>query len=338
MSRLAWKRGNIAVFIVVGMLGSCLPKDSRPPPAKILVQVSADDALKKGFLTDDGWRIEFDRFLMTLGRASIDGDPCNAYSEGDYERVLDLQQPSAQKLSLMYGLGTCDFGFSITHPRSDTVIGTGVSGAEALMMQTAGSDIYTAWSGQLTGIVTYVVGTATRGGETKHFTWPFRQDLFLQTCSVTTDAGSQAGLVLRGLDSVIVDLQVRGEGLFQFGPASLAFDPIAAADTNYGNNDGQVTLEELGQVPATVSGNIGGVVFVDGGIVVQPGDLDAGVVFPDLDAGRVDAGQGLTNTHTPLTAPQTLGDFMVYWLLPASVRFQDTGSCSRYISRSRRGG
>jgi len=57
MSRLAWKLRNIAAFIVVGMLGSCLPKDSRPPPAKILVQVSADDALKKGFLTDDGWRI-----------------------------------------------------------------------------------------------------------------------------------------------------------------------------------------------------------------------------------------------------------------------------------------
>jgi len=338
MSQHARKQVNTVALAILFVTGSCLPKDTRPPPAEVLVQAASDDAVQTGLTSDDGWHIVFSRYLVTLGQASINGDTCNAYAEGDYTRVLDMQQPSPQKVNLLYGLGTCQFSFALIHPREDSVIGAGVTADEALMMRTAGSDVYTSWTDQLAGINTYVVGSATKGSQSKHFAWPFRQDFYMQLCTVVTDAGPEQDLQLRQRESLSVELQVHGERLFQLGPLRRLFEPFAGADTSYGNNDGDVTLEELSRVPATVSGNLGGVTFVDGGIVIEPGALMAQAQFSSPDAGIPDAGPALPGARSPVAAPETLGDFLVYWLLPASISYQGLGICSHSPRRpSQRG-
>jgi len=320
----------------------CLPTDTRPPPASVFVEASSDEAVRSGFSTDDGWTISFTRFLITLGRTSLDGDSCNPYAEAGYERVLDMQQPSPQKVSLLYGLGQCDFSFGVVHPVSDSVIGPGVTSQEAQMMQTAGSDKYTAPTQQFSGVNTYVTGVADRGGERKIFAWSFRQDYEYQSCSIATDAGPEQGLNLRGKESNSVDLLIRGEALFQTdvdsSRAKLHFDPLAMADSIFGNNDGQVTLDELGLIPILVTGSQGvGTPFDAGSLSL--GGLDAGSFTGRFDGG-IEALDGSTSDYVAsdggLTSLGTLEDFVYLALFPTIVRYRDTGRCSSVIARTGR--
>ena len=339
-------RKSVNIAVACCSLGSagCLPTDTRPPPASVFVEASSDDAVRKGFSTDDGWNIEFTRFLITLGRTSLDGDACNPYSDARYERVLDMQQPPPQKVTLLYGLGQCDFTFSVTHPVSDSVIGAGVTSQEALMMQTAGSDKYTAPTGQLAGINTYVTGVASRGDEHKTFAWSFRQDYNYKSCTVSVDAGPAQGLNLHGHDSDTVDLLVRGETLFQTdvdpSKAKLLFEPIAMADSVFGNADGQVTLDELGLVPILVSGATGVVVPVDAGNYQGLGGFDAGNFAALLDGGFLPL-DGSVNDYVAgdggVTSVGSLEDFVYLMLFPRIVRYQDTGGCASIVARIGRG-
>jgi hypothetical protein len=319
------------------MSAGCLPTDTRPPPASVLVQASADEAIRTGVTTADGWSVKFDRFLITLGRASLDGDACNPYSDARYERILDMQQPSPQKISLLYGLGQCDFSFSVVHPVWDSVVGPGVAADEALMMQTAGSDKYTAPTGQLAGVNTYVTGTAERSGVRKTFAWSFRLDFEYQGCSSGSDAGPQ-GLTLHGNEATTVDLLVRGETLFQTDvdatSGKLQFEPFAAADSIVGNDDGQITLDELNSIPITVSGGPRGA--VDAGAMVpdaglSPQALDAGLAALDGSLGDYSSGDG------GVLSPSTLEDFVYLELFPSIVRYQDTGQCATVVVRTGRG-
>jgi hypothetical protein len=325
----AWTAWALAA--VAATTGGCLPKDSRPVPAEVFVQASADDATINGFTTDDGWRVEFSRFLVTFGRSSLDGDSCNPYSEAGYERILDMQQPSPQKVALMYGLGTCDFSFGVVHPVTDSVVGAGVTSDEALMMRTAGSDVYTAFSGQLTGITTVVVGTAKKGTESKSFSWAFRQDHYYDNCSIDADAGTASSLNLHGQDLVTIDLMVRGETFFKtyfrVSPTTpTEFDVFATADTSYGNNDGQVTLDELAQVPLSDLVKVSPRPQVDAGSSAPVSEVDAG-------SRGVDASVG----HTPLVAPSTLGDWVYYAIFPRMIQYQGTGYCTATTTRPGRG-
>lgn len=321
----------------------CLPTDTRPPPASVFVQASPNDALRNGFTTDDGWYIEFSRFLMSLGySALLESGSCTPYSDAHYSRILDLQQSAPQKVSLIYGLGQCGFSFGVVHPNADSIVGIGVTQQEAQMMQTAGSDRYTAPSGQLTGINTYVVGVATRGSERKTFAWSFRQDYAYQTCLSLTDAGVSQGLNLRSNDSDLVDLLVRGETLFQTDVdatrAKLHFEPMAEADTLLGNNDGDVTLDELGLVRISEQVSPTGVVS-DGGPNVLLAVLDAGDISTSLLPG--DALDASVNDYVAadggVTTVSTLEDFVYQILFSTSVHYQDTGRCASVVARVGRG-
>src|SRR4051794_9562180 len=56
---------------------SCLPGDTRPPPASVPVFVIANESTLKGIdaaSTEDGWSISFDRFLIGLGNARLGND------------------------------------------------------------------------------------------------------------------------------------------------------------------------------------------------------------------------------------------------------------------------
>ena len=85
----------------------CLPRDTRPEPGSIATTVTGEDALQTGFTTSDGWDIAFDEFFISLGEVGLEGDACNPYAESDYLRILDVRQPGAQRLNLMYALGSC---------------------------------------------------------------------------------------------------------------------------------------------------------------------------------------------------------------------------------------
>ena len=108
-----------------GSLG-CLPKDDRPPPGSLLVTASSDAAVQQGFDTTDGWHIRFTKFIVSPGHSGFyNGGSCTSYSNAGYEKVLNVLQPGSQKVNLIYGLGTCNFRFLLTFPRTDALVGDG---------------------------------------------------------------------------------------------------------------------------------------------------------------------------------------------------------------------
>ncbi|HXK19788.1 MAG TPA: hypothetical protein VNG33_18380, partial [Polyangiaceae bacterium] len=273
-----------------------LPKDTRPPPAQVHMTATPSTATKSGsFDTADGWTITLDQVLVVLGRASLDGDSCSTYSEAGYTRVLTLVgAPDAQKISDSYGLGQCDFGFGVSNAESDSVLGVGATSHDLDVLRTPGKDP----SGTLRGTSMLVRGSATNGKLTEAFNWSFRDRARYQECINTVDGMSVRGLSLSQDQHVDVDIVLHAEALFRtsLDPAvdRLGFDLIASGDVLFGNHDGEVTLDELGQLPLT--------------------PLELGGAFDPGDAG----------------APTwlTLEDYVYQGAATTVARFRDTGSCT----------
>jgi len=230
------------------VVASCLPADTRPPAGAMHVDAVADERLSNGFDTTDGWSIHYTRFLLSVGRASLEGDSCIAYSDLDYSRVLDMKVASRQKLNLVYGTGACDVDFELSSPSLDSVLGEGVSPADRDFMRTPISDAYAKQS----GISIHVEGSATKAGESEHFSWSFLRRIDYSACSVVSNGQTLSGVQLDENADVTIDVTIHGSTLFQdsLDPtlANLGFGDFAAADGVQGNSDGEVTLEELGGV------------------------------------------------------------------------------------------
>ncbi len=279
------------------LVGGCLPKDTRPPPSRVLFTATPSAQTQASGLaspTADGWDLTFDRVLVSIGRASLDGDKCSVYSEAGYGRVLSLiGAPDGQKISESYGIGTCDFGFGVSNAADDSLLGAGTTADDKAFLRTAGSDHY----GGPSGISLYVAGTARKGDTTLRFAWPFRGRARYRECQNTVDGVVKRGLTLSQNGDVTVDVTLHAEALFvdsvtAANPA-LRFDAIASADA-LGNGDGEVTLDELSQVPLT--------------------DLQTDAAYVEGDAGV-----GLWTN---------LEDFIYLGAAPGVARFQDTGKCT----------
>ena len=305
--RFVLARSSVLVACLGASAPGCLPDDTRPPPASVVVNVMAARSLIEGIpasSTADGWSIAFDRFLLSIGHASLDGDACTTYSEDHYGRILDMRRPEPQRVGIVYGLGQCDFGFRVSNPSGDSLLGNGVTEQDKTRMRTPGPDAYA----NMRGISLELAGRAVRGGVIKTFAWSFRQRIFYRECAAGPDAGGARGLALHGNEAVAVNIVVDGEALFQVGldaaTAKLYFDHFAEADDQYGDKDGAVTLDELASVPLADIASM---------------------------AESIDAGVG-TNTW------KTLEDYVYLGLVPRLARFQGDGTCTLGVGDRRRGG
>jgi len=227
-------------------LWACLPDDTRATPGSVVVTASAQETLgNEGFVTSDGWRVSYRRFVIVAGELELDGDACETYSESEYSRVLDLVQPGPQRLGLVYGLGQCDFAFRVSAPLWDTLPGSGIDETDLVRLRTPGSDAHAANAGVSIG----VEGTAARLGVVKRFSWQFRRFIQYTECALVDGESIERGLALRGGRELAVDLAVHGDALFAATASSSAFEPFRLADDTYGNADGEVSLAELERVP-----------------------------------------------------------------------------------------
>jgi hypothetical protein len=141
----------------------------------------------------------------------------------------------------------------------------------------------------------------------KQFTWPFRRFLSYEGCAFTPpDQPKERGVTLTASRTSEIDLSVHGDALFALSstpstpsapPASpllTIFDPFRVADDQYGDADGDITLDELECVPWT-----------------DP-------LSPDPSSGT--------------TPRSTLGARVYLDLLPALVRYRGGNDCTIHTS------
>lgn len=285
-----------AMVLALGLgAAACLPKDTRPEPGSLTVTVTSALPNEQAVWTSsDGWVIAYQRLLVSARRASLDGDGCNEYSDARYGRLYDAVRAGSNKLSQLYSLGHCDFGFRVENPRSDDLLGPGVTKDDQVFMRTPGSDD---WSTNR-GVSVHVEGTATKAAVTKHFVWTFRRGIQYDSCKLVASGATESGVTLAGGDDRRLDITIHGESLFMddLDPekASLRFDVFALADDQYGNADGEITLDELALVPL-------------GSAPVEPGDAGPA----NTDSGRW----------------ESLADYVYLGLVRRIARFRDSGQC-----------
>jgi hypothetical protein len=213
--------------------GSCLPSDTRPPPGIIELSLASQHPDNRVLDTADGWRLDLDRLLLSVGEAELGGDRCSTYAESDYLRVLDLHAPNPQELATLYALGDCVLAFRMQGPDDDAVLGENVSRQDLMQLRTPGSDPFV----PTRGTAFHIAGKATNGAVTLAFDWSFRRDVQYAACGPVAVGGGQTHTL-----EVVFDLERVFQPALADGDPSVSFGPFATLDTD---SDGQLTLEEL---------------------------------------------------------------------------------------------
>ena len=284
---LAWLCLTLASF---GGAVSCLPADTRTPPGSLFLALVSEN--EPSVTTADGWSISVDRFLLGAGHVEL-GRCCTGYSDAEYNRLLDALLPTAQKVGIVYGLGQCGFSFRIASSSSDQLLlGEGVTEADKELMGT--------WDDPgphrlPTSNAVYFAASATRGGETKHVHWLISMSTSYFDCARRTETGATQPMRLESNENVSLHVGIRGVELFgndESMTAELRFDPFAYADDEFGDGDGEVTLQEIGRV--------------------------------ELNRLRAFGPYSASNTATSV---RSLGDYLYYVLLPKIARFRENVTC-----------
>jgi hypothetical protein len=294
------RKTKLFALIALGCsLDACLPADTRPPPGRLLVDVTSDASLSPSrtpFETEDGWSISFERFLLGIGNTGFneEQESCNDYQGfgSQYGRLLDLAAQETQRLSEMRFLGICSLSFEVAEPRPSDVLGQGVTDAELLAMRYPADDAFT--KGR--GVALRATGSARQGDRVKHFDWAFRQRLIFEDCRFDDASGIELSA---GGDEKTIEIVVSGAVLFQraVDDTRLSFDAFAVADDVYGDADGNVTLEEMAEVALDADGS-----------VAQGGNTGA--------AGSTGAGES-----------NTLAELVYLELFPQVARYRGDGTC-----------
>jgi len=329
----------LASGLGLALAASCLPKDTRPTPARVTVTAAASTLTLSGVpasLTTDGFELTFERVLVDLGDARLGGSSCSEYSNPGYTRLFDfVRVPAPQVVGVAFALGQCSLDFGVRPPDPSTLVGLGASAADRELMRTPGSDGVT----HDDGVAVWVVGHATRGDEREHFSWPFRSHVRYQRCGLTASSaegdlegggggsgapsGSEAvapraSFTLAVRAEVALGVQIEAEELFEAhsdpaGP-SRHFEPYARADAD---GDGEITLDELLAAPLSTA-------------------RETGLYVPAAGLSGDGSEFRCTNSRDEAYAVRSLGSYAYCVLLPRVVRFDENGTCDWSAGAGRR--
>lgn len=205
-----------------------------PEPGSIAVTVYGEEFIEEGIPADvtvDGWRIDFELFLVSIGGAATQaGHDTPELTVPGYQ-IFDLAQASGgggyTLATLEAPAGTYDhFGYVI-RPEAAATAGNAHE-VDVAAMKAAGSSLR-------------VKGTATKGQTAIWFDWSFTQRLTHAHCVVedSVDGNTITMQATIHADHLFYDDLVSAE-------PNVAFDLIAASDGADGSTpDGTVTQAEL---------------------------------------------------------------------------------------------
>jgi len=251
-----------------------------PDTGTLRVTIYGEEYIEQGIPSEefvDGWGVEFDTFLITVGQISVSRDESiPPILEVADQIVFDLARPSDGYGYLVDELSGVDTAAYAHVDYNVTPATAGASAGNASQAQ-VDSMVQSGWS-------IYMEGIATRGEDVKTFRWGFRTATDYLGCEST------ASVAPDGIGAV--ELTIHADHLFYNSLIStdpdVSFDLIASAD----DGDGEITADELAAVDITALTDY------------QVGDADVTSLWGFLEAqthtmGHIDGeGHCGTSSHT----------------------------------------
>lgn len=239
-------------------LPGCLPSDTRPPPAVVLLDVQLPPDLPLSslpdrpeaqaivFQTDDGWTVTIEQLTASLGEPEVFADQvCSDYAGALYFRLLELTRPGPQRLAQIYGLNTCKVDYTVEVPPIDAVLGAGLSQDDLTIMNSAGVPVSSPdGPSSARGMALRIRGSATKDGVSISFDWGFADKLQWSECQRIVDGQPEAGLPLTSDGTFTVAITVDPRNLF-FRDGMPLMQLVADADQLSGDANGVVAVSEL---------------------------------------------------------------------------------------------
>lgn len=253
----------------------CLPADTRPEPAHVVLSLERDPELGQGaaqFGTTDGWTVTLSSWTMSTGGVLFDGESCNEYSEAFYSRIFDLNRGGEQRLGEMYGLNACTLMLDVSRPRENAVLGSGVNPEEQQLMR-LGMVPVSVQSGavDVQGMAMHIAGQLGKDGLRVQFDWGFANGIRYLDCKRTVEGQLEDHLSLRSGEQVKLGITVDPRNLFRWKqdpkqggdrgstgipipvwaadlPAMSLAQLMVDADQLSGNANGQISMDELSRV------------------------------------------------------------------------------------------
>lgn len=188
---------------------------------------------------EDGWEVTFDKFLVNLGHVTVADSEGVMAAKMEGTIVFDHKLPGVKPVFSATDLEARPWekvSFEIPVAGASAALSDGVTEQDKSLLVDSGASVY-------------VIGSATKGAETKTFEWAFPVGTVYEDCRGERDGKETLGALVTNGGTEQIELTIHGDHLFyddlQSPNAVLRFDPIAAADANA---DGEVTLEELSAV------------------------------------------------------------------------------------------
>jgi hypothetical protein len=188
---------------------------------------------------EDGWTITFDKFLIVIGDVSVADRNAGAAGQVSGTKLYDLVSPGPHDVGALSGIEARAWdkvGYSVPAIQPSTTLHSSATAADATSMRNGGFSVY-------------VAGSASKGSATRTFGWGFTNSTRYDDCVAEVDDKETPGVAISNGGSESVQLTIHGDHFFYDDLASpdalVRFNGMAAADAD---NNGEVTLEELGRV------------------------------------------------------------------------------------------
>jgi hypothetical protein len=212
--------------------------------------IPADPEGEAGFT--DGWELHYDKFLVNFHEITVADAGGNVGGKASKSYFVDNTKAGRKQLVVFSRLEAkaweaVSYQIKPAVAKAEVVAG---DPDDLAMMVDAGYSIY-------------VAGSASKGSVTKTFRWGFSTATQYEGCHHEEEGKDTLGIVVTNGSTDTSELTTHGDHFFydrlQESPnpaikTSLRFDEKAAADDGpKGNSDGEVTLEEMSELPIDIS-------------------------------------------------------------------------------------
>lgn len=190
----------------------------------------------------DGWSVRYTKFLVGLGAVRVADESGAVAAEMKGSKLFNHVSPGVKEVVKFTGVEAkawTKVSYQLTGGKEGMELGEGATEADLALMKQGGYTVY-------------AEGEAEKGSVKKTFRWGFARPTAYTECKGEEDGKETFGVVVTNGGADEIELTIHGDHLFyddlQAENAVLRFASIAAADAN---DDGEVTLEELGMVKLT---------------------------------------------------------------------------------------